>query len=407
MSAWSLAWTYLWSRPLGTVLNIVLLSLGLSAMALVVNVQDQVDHAFERDLAGIDAVVGAKGSPMQLILSAVFHIDAPTGNISLAAAQTVAQHPLVQSAIPVSLGDNVGGWRIVGTSTELGKLYGATLRDGRWWSAPMEAVLGASVVAQRQWPVGQRFYGTHGLGQGGAVHDDGTPYTVVGVLQPCQCVLDRLVLTDQTSVWQIHEEMHTGEDPLDAQDLAAIASEREITAMLIRYRSDLAAVSYPRYVNQQAGLQAAAPAMEITRLLSMVGVGAQAARGMGWLLLIIAALSVFIALWTALRERKTDLALLRMLGAPAPRLLGLVLIEAFWLGVIASILGLLLAHTALWVLSQTSELARHVHWNPGWWAPAEFGLPFVAIGLSLFAAVVPALAAYRADTRPLFHPDPS
>ncbi len=407
MNAWSLAWTYLWSRPLGTALNIILLSLGLGAMALVVNLQDQVDHAFERDLAGIDVVVGAKGSPMQLILSTVFHIDAPNGNILLSQAQDLAKHPQVKSAIPVSLGDNVGGWRIVGTTTELGELYGATLREGRWWNSPMEAVLGAKVVAQRQWSVGQRFYGNHGLGQGGEIHDDGSPYTVVGVLTPCQCVLDRLVLTDQASVWQIHEEMHTGEDPLDAEELAAMEAEREITAMLIRYRSHLAAVKFPRYVNQLPGLQAAAPAMEITRLLSMVGVGAQAARGMGWLLLVIAALSVFIALWTALRERRTDLALLRMLGTPASRLLGLVLIEAFWLGVIASFLGLLLAHTALWVLSQTSELARHVHWDATWWAPAEFGLPLVAIGLSLAAATIPALAAYRADTNPLFHPDPT
>ncbi|MDP2986489.1 MAG: ABC transporter permease, partial [Hydrogenophaga sp.] len=113
MNVFGLSWRYLWSRPLATTLNLLLLALGLASMAFVLIARDQIDRAFERDLAGIDVVVGAKGSPMQLILAGVFHIDVPPGNIPLAEVQRLAQHPQVAKLIPLSLGDNLQGFRIV------------------------------------------------------------------------------------------------------------------------------------------------------------------------------------------------------------------------------------------------------------------------------------------------------
>ena len=128
-----LSWRYLWSRPLAASLNLLLLTLGLASITFVLLVSQQITRAFERDLAGIDVVVGAKGSPMQLILSGVFHIDAPTGNIPLAAVKELAANPQVARLIPISLGDNFRGFRIVGTSFDYPKLYGATLADGALW----------------------------------------------------------------------------------------------------------------------------------------------------------------------------------------------------------------------------------------------------------------------------------
>ena len=130
MNVLSLSWRYLWSRPLATALNLLLLALGLASMAFVLIARDQVDRAFERDLAGIDAVVGAKGSPMQLILAGVFHLDVPPGNIPLAEANQLAQHPQVAQLIPLSLGDNLGGFRIVGTTHDYPAHYGARLAQG-------------------------------------------------------------------------------------------------------------------------------------------------------------------------------------------------------------------------------------------------------------------------------------
>ena len=206
-----LSWRYLWSRPLATALNLLLLTLGLAAITLVLLVATQIDRAFERDLRGIDLVVGAKGSPLQLILAGVFHIDVPTGNIPLAEVQRLQAHPMVEQVIPLSLGDSYLGHRIVGTEPAYVAHYAATPAHGRLWQQPMEAVLGAS-AAQALAQGGQgdarllgaQFVGSHGLGGGGHAHGD-HPYTVTGVLAPCGCVLDRLILTGTESVWQVHE----------------------------------------------------------------------------------------------------------------------------------------------------------------------------------------------------------
>lgn len=405
MNVLILSWRYLWSRPLATALNLLLLALGLASMAFVLIARDQVDRAFERDLAGIDAVVGAKGSPMQLILAGVFHLDVPPGNIPLAEANQLAQHPQVAQLIPLSLGDNLGGFRIVGTTHDYPAHYGAQLAQGALWQAPLEAVLGAQVAAQTGLKVGHAFEGAHGLGAGGSAHGE-TPYQVTGVLQPCGCVLDRLVLTATESVWRVHDDMHAGANMGEAEraELAeALAAEREITLALIRYRTPLAAVSFPRFINQTTSLQAAAPAVEITRLLSMVGVGTQVLRLLAAVLVGVAGLSVFIALWSAVRERRADLAMLRMLGAPPARVAALLLCEALWLALLACVLGLLAAH-ALTALMGEMLMARHSLAITGWqWVPGEAWVPMLAFGVAVVAALLPALSAYRVDVTQLLN----
>lgn len=405
MNVLTLSWRYLWSRPLASALNLLLLALGLASMAFLLIARDQVDRAFERDLAGIDAVVGAKGSPMQLILAGVFHLDVPPGNIPLAEANALAQHPQVAQLIPLSLGDNLRGFRIVGTTHDYPAHYGAQLASGQLWQAPMQAVLGAQVAASTRLQRGQAFEGAHGLGAGGASHGE-TPYTVVGVLKPCACVLDRLVLTATESVWQVHDDMHAG-DGMDAAERAelhdALLAEREITLALIRYRTPLAAVSFPRFINETTALQAAAPALEITRLLSMVGVGTQVLRALAAVLLVVAGLSVFIALWSAVRERRADLAMLRMLGAPPARIAALLLCEAFWLALLACVLGLFAAH-ALTSLMGEMLMARQSLAITGWqWVPGEAWVPVLAFGVAVVAALVPAVSAYRVDVTQLLN----
>ena len=130
MRTLAFAWRYLWSRPLGAALNVLLLSLGLGSITFLMLVGHQLNKAFERDLAGIDVVVGAKGSPMQLILSGVFHIDVPPGNVPLKAVRELEKHPMVDSVIPISLGDNLRGFRIVGTSHAYIHHYQVTLAQG-------------------------------------------------------------------------------------------------------------------------------------------------------------------------------------------------------------------------------------------------------------------------------------
>jgi len=390
MKAFSLAWTYLWSRPLGATLNLLLLSLGLASITFLLLVSNQLNKAFERDLRGIDVVVGAKGSPMQLILAGVFHMDVPPGNVPLKAVQALQKHPMVAQLIPISLGDSLRSFRIVGTSHDYITHYQAKLAQGQLWTEPMQVVLGATAARKLGLAMGNTFVGTHGLGEGGHVHGDST-YTVVGILQASNSVLDRLILTDTASVWKVHEDYTA----VDDEDRQIMIDEREVTMALISYKSPLAAVSFPRHVNTSTEMQAAAPALEITRLLSMLGLGTDVLRAFAGVLLLSAGLSVFIALWSAVRERRGDLALLRMLGAPPRKVAALLLLEALWLGVLAAVLGVLAgqAMTAglAWLLQlDNSLLIGGMAWPAGLWM-----VPAVALGVSLMAAILPALGAYR------------
>ena len=384
------AWRYLWARPMGAALNVLLLSLGLASITFLLLVGAQLSKAFDRDLAGIDAVVGAKGSPMQLILSGVLHIDVPPGNVPLKAVRELEKNPLVAAIIPISLGDNLQGYRIVGTSHAYLAHYQVKLATGALWTQPMQVVVGATAARKLGLQMGNTFVGAHGLGSGGHVHGDST-YTVTGILAPSGSVLDRLILTDTASVWKVHEDYTA----VDDDDRKVMQEEREITMALVKYTTPMAAMNFPRYVNTSTEMQAAAPALEITRLLNMLGLGTDVLRAFAGVLLLTAGLSVFIALWSAVRERRADLALLRMLGAPPAKVASLLLCEALWLGVLASIVGLLLgqvfAAALAWLLQlDNSLLIGGIVWPIQLWV-----VPCLALGVSLVSALLPTFAAYR------------
>jgi putative ABC transport system permease protein len=390
----SLAWRYLWSNPLTAALNLLLLTLGLAAVTFVLRASAQVEAGLKRDLAGIDLVVGAKGSPMQIMLAGVFHLDAPTGNIPLATLDLLKRQPLVAQVVPLSLGDSLRGFRIAGTTPDYLGLYGARLERGVLWTRPMQAVLGAEVARATGLQPGDRFAGSHGLAEGGGAHGE-QPFEVVGVLAESGSVLDRLVLTDLASVWEVHEEHHAGEAH-DGHD-----DKREITLALVRYRSPLAAVSLPRWVNAQEGLQAAAPALETARLMRLVGAGTEVLRGFGVVLLVAAGLSVWVALLHAVRARQGDLAMLRMLGAPASRVAALVALEALLLASLATLLGLAAGHGLVALLEGLLAQRQSLRLGPLGFSEAEWLVPLLAGGLALVAAAWPAWRAYRLDVTTL------
>lgn len=384
------AWQFLWSRPLAAALNLLLLSLGLASITLVLLVNHQIQQAFARDLAGIDVVVGAKGSPLQLILSGVFQIDTPTGNVPLADVQALQANPQVAKLIPISMGDSFKGYRIIGTSPDYVSHYAGVMASGALWQAPMQAVLGARVARDTGLRVGDRFVGSHGLGGGGHAHGQ-TPYTVTGVLAPSGSVMDRLILTPTESVWRVHEK----DTALDAADQKILEEEREVTLALIQYRSPLAAVTFPRFINTTTDMQAAAPAVEISRLLGLIGIGADVLRAFAGVLLLTAGLGVFIALWSAVRERRADLALLRMLGAAPRQLAALLWCEALWLALLATLLGLALGQGVAALLAVALDVDKSISLAALNWPVALLSVPALALGVAAASALLPTWEAYR------------
>jgi putative ABC transport system permease protein len=206
-------------------------------------------------------------------------------------------------------------------------------------------------------------------------------------------VIDRLIITDTASVWKVHEDANA----MDEEDRQALQDDREVTMALVRYTSPLAAVTFPRWVNTSTEMQAAAPALEVTRLLHMLGLGTDVLRAFAGMLLVTAGLSVFIALWNAVRERQGDLALLRMLGAPASRISALLMTEALWLALLSALCGLALGQGFVlglgWVLGLQSQLIdTGLLWPNTLWV-----VPALAALVALCAAVLPVWQAYRSD----------
>ena len=390
MNAATLTWRALRHQPLASSLNLLLLAIGIAMMTFILGVSSQLEEHAERDAQGIDLVVGAKGSPLQLILSSVYHADIATGNIPATTLAALAAQPLVQSAIPLALGDNFHGFRIVGSTTALIDHYGARLALGKLFTQPMQAVFGARAARETGATLGASFAGSHGLAAGGEVHEH-APYTVTGILAPTGTVLDRLILTPVASVWQVH-----ATDPDEQPAGPAAAPERELTAVLVQYSSPLAALSLPRWVNGQPRLQAAQPAFEAARLFNLLGVGIAVLRAIAAGVLLVAALSLFVALYGALEERKLDLAILRTLGASPAKLLRLLLAQGLLLSLAGAVLGWLLGHAAVGLLGLLESM-QDLHLQAWRIAPDEAWLPVIAVAVGLLAAAIPAARAYRTD----------
>ncbi|MEC9365210.1 MAG: ABC transporter permease [Pseudomonadota bacterium] len=406
-----LALANLRAAPLTSLVNAALLALGTASIVLLMLIGEQFSSTLARDARGIDLVIGAKGSPVQLVLSSVYHADVPTGNIVKAEADRWAADPRVAHAVPLSLGDSYRGFRIVGTTTDYPALYAAQLASGRFWEAPMEAVAGAAAAREAGLVQDGRFAGAHGLVDSGHAHA-GQPYRIVGVLQPTGTVLDRLILTSLDSVWDLHgedhkdAEAHSGNDHDSAHDdhdhdehdhADAHDDAREITAMLIRYASPLAATTLPRQINAESQLQAAAPAFEVTRLLNLVGLGLDGLRAFAGVLILTAGFSVFAALYGALKARRYDLAMLRCLGATRTELLWSLLLEGLMLAALGAALGLALGHGTMELIGRWLAASRGVS-ATGWiWLPAESWLLLGLLIVGVLASALPAWQAYRAD----------
>ncbi len=391
MNLAQLAWSYLRARPLGTLLNVLLLALGVGTIGFVLIVDGQVGDSLNRDARGIDLVVGAKGSPIQLILSGIFHLDVPTGNIPLASVQELAGNPLVKRAIPMSIADSFRGYWILGTTPDYIDLYGGSLASGQIWTDRMQAVLGATVADRTKLGVGDRFVGSHGLAEGGPVHGDSV-YTVVGVLKPTGTVLDRVALVNPESIWFVHEGAIR-----DADERKVMEAERQVTVLLIQYATPLAAVTLPRKINSETNLQAASPAYESARLFRIIGVGADVIRAFGGVVLATAALSLFIALYHALNERAYDIAVLRTLGARPSAIALMLMLEALMLAALGGVLGLVLAHGLAAVLARWMADQQSLRIDPWAFAASELWLLVPAFVAATLAALLPSWRAARAN----------
>jgi putative ABC transport system permease protein len=337
---------------------------------------------------------------LQLVLSAVYHVDAPTGNISMSDVAKIRRNPMIKQTIPLAYGDSYQTYRIVGTDTSYIGKYEAKLQSGRLFDNDLEVVLGASVAQTSGLSVGQSFHSTHGQAAEGEVHD-AFSYTVVGILEPSGTVLDQLILCNVSSVWKVHETAHEHEaDEQDqgttAQEPATEEEEPEITALLVKFRSPMGIMTLPRMVNETTQMQAAVPALEINRLLGLMGIGIATLQILAIAIMLISGFSVFITLYNRLKERRYELALLRSLGCSRGQLFFLLIAEGALLALAGAAGGFLLSRLGLWVLNRTAAKGFHLVFQYDWIAP-EAWLLLAACATGLLAALIPAIKAYRME----------
>ncbi len=429
MNLLRLSWKNLTFKPLSMSLSIILFALGVGLVSLLFLLEDQLEKNFEKNLASIDLVVGAKGSPLQLILSSMYHVDAPTGNVSLGEVRPFLnpKHPLIKQAIPLSMGDNHRGYRIVGTTPDILDLYTATVAEGRTWGRDLEVTIGAEVAQKLGLRLGDTFSSSHGFLEDENLTHDHSAFRVVGILASSGTVLDQLLLTTPQTYWNVHEhegspdtsavteathDDHEAHDHAHAADdttpppsaaamkaaLLAEADDRDITAVLLTFKGrNFQALNMQRGINENTDLQAATPAIEINRLYALMNTGEVALRILAVVIILVSALSIFISLFSSLRERQYELALMRVMGAGPGRLFALILTEGILLAAMGCALGLLLSHAGMQLLGGAMQAAYRYPFS-GWvLLPKELYLIPAALGLGFLAAVWPAIQAARTD----------
>lgn len=404
-----LAWRNIWFKPLNTILSIILLTSSVAIITVLILLEKQFEEKFTNNLDGIDLVMGAQGSPLQLILSSIYQVDAPTGNISLDSAKVWMQNPMVEKAIPLAFGDNYKGFKILGTNQDYLNHFKVEFSEGKTFDKNFEVVIGSEIAQKLTLNVGDEFFGSHGDSEEGEVHDHYV-YKVVGIAKPTGKVVDNLILCNIPSVWQMHhqghenpahgEEGHVHEEGdehehLEAIDLTIDEPGMEITSVLLQMRNPMAKLTWQRIIPQNTKMQAASPAIEINRLFTLFGVGIDALRYLAYGIMLISGISIFIALFNTLKERKSEFALLRVNGAGRLQLLKLVLIESLLLCFVGFIFGTILGRIALVLISKSSEADFKLSFNPyefiwnkeGW----LLALTFI---VGIVAALIPAVKAY-------------
>ena len=347
-----LSWQNIISNPLHTALSLLLMTLGIGIISLLFLLNNQIEQQLQSNLRGVDMVVGSKGSPLQIILSSIYHIDNPTGNIPYEEALKIKKNPLVDITIPLSFGDSYNGFRIVGTTHQYPDLYKMTLSKGRMWETNLEVVLGNNVAQTHNLKIGDSFYGTHGLIEGGHIHDNYS-YEVVGIFNNSTSVIDQLILTNTESVWQVHnhETISHQHDSLTNSDVKANNSqEAMITSLLVKFKNPIGIIQIPRKINETTNLQAAIPALEISRLTNLLGFGVQTINIIALIIIIVSGLSIFINLYNSLKKRRYELALLRLHGATKLQMVQLVLQEATILSLLGTLFGLSISRIILFLL---------------------------------------------------------
>ncbi len=433
----TIIFAFLRQRLFSSLLTALSVGAGVALASLLIILSIESEHTFSQKDTGYEIIIGAKGSPLQLILNTMYHIGTPTGNISLETWERVQKDRRVKSHLPMVFGDNVGGYKVIGTTPEFFTTFqyrknrSVTVLAGRPFAGDHEAVLGAISAQNLKIKIGDSITVRHGLSaEEAGAHDHGK-MIVVGILTPTNTALDRGVFMTMRTVWDIH--YHEYQEQQEAAERALQAAEQDsssavakapkhlhsaahthheenhnhheshtipkdfttITSIAVKLASPVFFESFVRSINETTPAQAALPVLEMMGLFSIVGNINGALVAIAGLSIVIGAISIMTALYNSLNERKREIAIMRSLGARRATILLLILSEAGCIGILGSLSGVIIAHISAFLLRPILEQALGATLELQLWYLQPWLLAGATVILTLCIACVPAWKAYR------------
>lgn len=395
------------ARSLTTALTIF--SIGLSVMLLVGvdRLREATQAGFSGTLSRTDLIVGARGGGLPLLLSSIFHLGNASNNISWDTYQHFAHHPAVAWTIPISMGDSYHGYRVIATDDNFYQHYQyrrdnhLRFAQGRAPQGIFEVVLGNDVAEDRKDGLGQKIVLSHGIEDHSIFHHEATPFTVVGILAPTATPVDRAVYITLLGEEAMHFGWSGGTPPAIGETAPALDPSKlkvdEITCFLLGAKSRLSTLYLQREINtyKPEPLTSIIPAYTLQELWSLFNYADTALSLVSGAVLVVGLMAMLIALYTALNERRREIAILRAVGLHARQIFFLFLMESTLIAGAGTALGILAVYTLLFALRSVIE--------------RNFGLPIEPVGLSprveIYAVativygavlgVVPAIRAYR------------
>ena len=409
MKLTTVAWKNLINQPSQLALNLLLFSLGIGLSLFLLLVNDQIKKSLDNNLKGIDMVIGAKGSDLQMIFSSMYHIDNPTGNIKIddTKAFLKEEHPLIKLSVPISIGDNYAGFRIIGTDDSIMELYGASVSSGKLFAETGTVTIGHSVAKVTGLQIGDHFKSSHGLSTGDDLEHE-HDLVVAGILNPSGTILDNLILTSTYTVWDVHDDGahdHSGHDH-DSHNHTDLSREhllshtdKEITNVLVQFNNNknFQALNFPNNIKKQTPMHAVSPAYAMSVFYDRMGIGFNLISWIAILISIISCISIGISLYNALRMRRYQLAILRVQGATKTDLLKMIIVEGLLIAILGFIVGVVLAYIGYMITTNLVEDKFQYVWET---FPMHIGVPIfaaVSLLLGLVASIIPALQAYKMD----------
>lgn len=437
-------------RALSTWLTLLSVMLGVALVVAILILRREGNALFGQTDYGYDVLVGVKGSPLQLTLNTVYHIDKSPGNINYKVYEDLRRSPAyrryVKLAVPICVGDSYKGLRIVGTTpsffgykddgTQADEAHRFEYRPGKSFEVAQgamfnpdkfEAVLGSDVTRLTGLKVGDTFQATHGMPTGNETPDiHKEVWKVVGVMKPTHTSNDKVLFIPLLSFYTIFEHgeaeieremIRRGENPATRPkaadddsvqhyklrpdgtiDLELPVADREVSAILVRSRgeSGFAGQALMYNLNLQPDVMAVNPASVMREFFdTFLSSSAKVLLLIALLVTIVAAASIMTTIYNSVSARRREIAILRALGATKTRILSLICFEAALVGLLGGVLGFFAGHLlgAAGSVYMSQLVGEGIRWTKV--GPEEWAYLAAVVVLAAVAGLVPGLKAYR------------